>query len=82
MIGVLDYGLGNVGSIVRMFNRIGKSAKIIRNKDEFDSNFGLVLPGVGSFDAAMIKIADLGLIEPIIKHANNGNPLLGICLGM
>ena len=82
MIAVLDYGLGNVGSIVRMFNRIGKSVKIIKSKHEFNSEFHLVIPGVGSFDTAIKKLKDLDLVDVIIRHAENGNPLLGICLGM
>jgi glutamine amidotransferase len=82
MIAVLDYGLGNVGSIVRMFNRLGKSVEIVRNKKDIKSKFHLVLPGVGSFDAAINKLRDLDLVDVIVRHAEIGNPILGICLGM
>lgn len=83
MIGVIDYGIGNVGSIVNMLKKIGAEAKLISTVDEIACMDKLILPGVGSFDAGMKKLREKGLEEAIIQHAKvNKKPLAGICLGM
>lgn len=83
MIIVLNYEMGNVGSIINMLKKIGIEAvascdvNIIREADK------IILPGVGSFNAGMQKLNSSGLREAIEKHALvDGKPLLGICLGM
>lgn len=82
MIAVLDYGMGNVGSIVNMLKKIG--APCLRSADltELKSADKWILPGVGAFDAGMARLRALGLEAAIHDHVKAGKVLLGICLGM
>lgn len=82
MIAILDYGLGNLGSISNMLRVIGEKSKITCKEDEIKSADGIILPGVGAFDAGMQKLNDSGLADLIKDCASNGVPILGICLGM
>lgn len=83
MIAIVDYGMGNLGSILNMFKRIGVEASISRSHDEIQNAEKLLLPGVGAFDAAMAKIEDAGLREVLEqKVIGDQAPILGICLGM
>jgi imidazole glycerol-phosphate synthase subunit HisH len=83
LIAVLDYGVGNVGSIINMLKKVGVPAIPTNNIEEIGNAEKLILPGVGSFDAGMSKLNNSGLIEAIKKHAIiEEKPLLGICLGM
>ncbi|WP_284036363.1 imidazole glycerol phosphate synthase subunit HisH [Neobacillus sp. 114] len=83
MIAVLDYGVGNVSSIINMFKKIGVPAIPTNDIAEIEKADKLVLPGVGSFDAGMNKLNSSGMVEAIKNHAlNEHKPLLGICLGM
>ena len=82
MIAIVDYGVGNLFSLKCSFGSIGHEAvvtgdeKVIRGADK------LILPGVGAFGDAAQKLRESGLAEVLIEEANNGKPLLGICLGM
>jgi glutamine amidotransferase len=83
VIAVIDYGIGNVGSIVNMLKKIGVSASLASSIDDIQLADKLILPGVGSFDAGMQKLRKSGLKSAIEKHCvEEGKPLLGICLGM
>lgn len=83
MITIVNYGLGNLGSIVNMFKRIGVKAATTDNKDIIAQATKLILPGVGAFDNAMNKINELGFKELLDKKALEDKiPVLGICLGM
>lgn len=83
MIAILDYDMGNVGSIKNMFRHIGANdVYITRDVNEIRSADKLILPGVGSFDAGMENIRQYRLIDEIYRHIEQGKPLLGICLGM
>ena len=83
MIAVIDYGVGNVGSIVNMLKRIGVSAVLTNTAEMVEAADKLILPGVGSFDEGMQRLQKSGLTESIRKHAiTEEKPLLGICLGM
>jgi glutamine amidotransferase len=83
MIIIIDYGMGNLGSIVNMFNKIGVQAKISGNIDDLESADKILLPGVGSFDRAMEQIEYLGLKSALNRQALEiKKPILGICLGM
>ncbi len=82
MIAILDYGLGNLGSIANMLKVIGEKSKITNKADEVKTADGIILPGVGSFDTGMQKLNELGLTEIINDCVTNGIPILGICLGM
>ena len=82
MIAIIDYGLGNLGSISNMLKVIGEKSKITNSIDVISTSDGIILPGVGAFDAGMSKLYELGLTEVIQEQASQGKPILGICLGM
>lgn len=82
MIAILDYGLGNLGSISNMLKVIGEKSKITNDVEIIRNSDGLILPGVGAFDAGMSKLNELGLDSVIKDEAKQGKPILGICLGM
>ncbi len=82
MIAILDYGLGNLGSISNMLKVIGEKSNISNDQEIIESADGIILPGVGAFDAGMSKLNETGLAEIIIAEAKKGKPILGICLGM
>lgn len=83
MITIVDYGMGNLGSVLNMFKRIGVKALITSDHDEIRNAEKLLLPGVGAFDAAITRIHNTGLRE-ILDHKAKTEciPILGICLGM
>ncbi len=83
MITVVDYGMGNLGSILNMFKRIGVNAVITTDPEVVRSAEKILLPGVGSFDVAMNHINGSGLREILEQKAMVERiPILGICLGM
>jgi len=83
MITIVDYGMGNLGSVLNMLNKIGVKATISSSHDEILNAGKLILPGVGAFDAAMTRIQDAGLGVILEKRAMGDRiPILGICLGM
>lgn len=84
MITIVDYGMGNLGSMLNMFKRIGVKACIESAPEQLRAAEKLLLPGVGAFDAAMTCINDVpGLLE-ILNHKAliEQIPILGVCLGM
>ncbi|EAY29763.1 imidazole glycerol phosphate synthase subunit HisH [Microscilla marina] len=83
MITIIDYGIGNLGSVFNMFKKIGAKAKVTSNLSEIEQAEKLLLPGVGAFDKAMTKINEGRLREVLdYKALEQKVPLLGICLGM
>lgn len=85
MIGIIDYGLGNLRSVQKAFETVGAQAVILRDPDDppgFDNLDKLVLPGVGAFADAMRFLDQRGWIEPIRRFIVQGRPFLGICLGL
>lgn len=83
MIGVVNYGLGNLQSVLRAFERLGVSARIIATPEEILGCKKLILPGVGHAGAGMAKLRELSLIEPLNKRVLEEKiPILGLCLGM
>lgn len=82
MIAVIDYGLGNSGSIVNMLKAIGEHAILTNNSELLCAADKLILPGVGAFDAGARNLKDSGLDVLIKNEVNKGKPILGICLGM
>lgn len=84
MIVILDYGMGNVGSIQNMIRKIGyRDVKLSRDPADILQADKLILPGVGAFDAGMESLERFGLIPLIRSHAvEQSKPMLGICLGM
>lgn len=81
MIAVIDYGIGNVRSVLNAFDYIGAQAVLTRDPAELSKADGLVLPGVGAFGEGMRRLDTHGLREPLTALARAGKPLLGICLG-
>lgn len=83
MITIVNYGMGNLGSVQNMFKRIGVPSEISGDPAVIADAVKLLLPGVGAFDAAMQKIADSGLRTILDKKVLQDKiPILGICLGM
>ena len=83
MITIIDYGMGNLGSIKNMFKYIGVESTIQSDADKIKNASKILLPGVGSFDTAMKKINESNLKEVLNEKALKEQvPILGICLGM
>lgn len=82
-IHVIDYGLGNLGSIMNMFRRLGISAKLTSSIDEISAAKKMLLPGVGAFDSGMQLLKERGLYDILNEKAMVEKiPTMGICLGM
>jgi imidazole glycerol-phosphate synthase subunit HisH len=81
MIGIMNYGVGNVGSIARRLQELNIDNRLVSDLNDFQGCGGLILPGVGSFDYAMKKLASSGLIKLLKQLTEEGIPLLGICVG-
>ncbi|MBN3554342.1 imidazole glycerol phosphate synthase subunit HisH [Fictibacillus nanhaiensis] len=82
MIGIIDYGMGNLHSVCSALKRINQPYILSGNVEELRKTDGLLLPGVGSFKDAMTELEKTGLADFIKKEAKSGKPLMGICLGM
>lgn len=82
MIGIIDYGMGNLRSVQKGFERVNAEAALLTSPDQMDGMDRLILPGVGAFADGMIHLAERGWIEPIHAFIATGKPFLGICLGM
>jgi len=84
MIHIIDYGMGNLGSMQNMFKRIGATVMVESNPSALVHAEKLVLPGVGSFDAAMGRINESSGLRDLLEHKANVEkiPILGVCLGM
>ena len=82
MIGVIDYGVGNLFSLCSSLKYIGYEPKLSSNKEELEKCSALILPGVGAFGSAVSKLKESGLFDFIKEQAKKGKPILGICLGM
>lgn len=82
MIGIIDYGMGNLHSVSSALKRLGQPYFVSDKKEELAEADKLLLPGVGSFKDAMSILKGTGLADFIKEEAAAGKPLLGICLGM
>ena len=83
MIVIVDYNMGNLGSIRNMLRKIGVDAAVTHDPDRIAAAEGIVLPGVGAFDAGMENLHRTGLIPILEKRVLRDKvPVLGICLGM
>ena len=82
MIAVIDYGAGNLQSVVKALHFIGCDCMITNNKQELLSANGAILPGVGSFGDAMDCMSRSGAADGVLSFVKTGKPLLGICLGL
>ena len=81
-IGILDYGSGNILSVMRAIEKVGSRAKLIAKNEDFKDLSHLIIPGVGAFPSAMEKLKSRDLHLGILKHVERGKKLLGICVGM
>lgn len=81
-VSIIDYGIGNLYSVLKACDAVGLNAQITDNSEEIISSDAILLPGVGAFGDAMSNLAKLDLIEPIKDYAQSGKPLMGVCLGM
>ncbi|WP_322799195.1 imidazole glycerol phosphate synthase subunit HisH [Thermoflexus sp.] len=79
---VIDYGIGNLGNVVRAFRRLGAEVRLQEQPEDLEWAEKIVLPGVGAFGDGMAGLAARGWIEPLKRAVVAGIPLLGICLGM
>lgn len=82
MIGIIDYGMGNLRSVQKALELFGESPVITNDKETLLKCDGIILPGVGAFPDAIDNIKSKGLDKVINDFAAAGKPLLGICLGM
>ena len=82
MIAVIDYGVGNLFSLLSSLNYVGLDTKLTNNIEEIKNAKGIILPGVGAFRDAIGNLEKYGLKETLINEAKKGKPFLGICLGM
>lgn len=83
MVGIINYGLGNLGSIQNMLKVIGEKSVISNDLDKLEKCDKYILPGVGAFDAGMQQLNESGLRDFIFqKVINEKKSILGICLGM
>lgn len=82
MIAIIDYGLGNLGSIANMLKVVGAKSIITSDENKIRKADKIILPGVGSFDAGVTNLENKGLVPVIKEEAKQGKPILGICLGM
>lgn len=82
MICIVDYGMGNLRSVQKGFEKIGANARICSRPDDLEGCQKLVLPGVGAFRDAIQELQRLNFVEPIRAHVAADKPFLGICLGL
>ena len=82
MIGIVDYNMGNLASVINAFAKVGADATLESDPSKLNQYDKLILPGVGAYGDAMEHLKENGMDEAVIAFAASGKPLLGICLGM
>ncbi len=82
MIAIIDYGMGNLRSVQKGFERMGREAVVTRDPKTILDASKVVLPGVGAFPDCMRNLEQFGLIDTVHKSIRAGKPFLGICLGL
>ena len=82
MIAIVDYGMGNLRSVQKAFEKLKFDALITREQKEIENAKAIVLPGVGAFKDCMDNLENLKLVAPIVDGIKKGKPFLGICLGL
>lgn len=82
MIAIIDYGMGNLRSVQKGFEKVGHAATITSDPAAIEAAERVVLPGVGAFGDAMDELRRRELIEPVRRVIDSGTPFLGICLGL
>jgi imidazole glycerol-phosphate synthase subunit HisH len=80
---IIDYGMGNIKSVMNSIKKIGYSSKLSNDPEDIINADAIILPGVGAFGEAMDNLKKLNLIDPIIEYSTVlKKPIMGICLGM
>ncbi len=82
MIAIIDYGMGNLRSVQKGFEKVGHEAVVTSDPDQVAAAEKVVLPGVGAFEDAMAELRRRHLIEPVLETIRADKPFLGICLGL
>jgi len=82
MIAIVDYGMGNLRSVQKAFEKIGATARIVPFPRDISNARGIVLPGVGAFGQAMDNLRAIGWDVALREAVQRGVPFIGICLGM
>jgi len=82
VIGIVDYNMGNLASVMNAFKKVGTTAVLESDPTKLANYDKLILPGVGAFGDAMHHLKASGMDEAVVAFAKSGKPLLGICLGM
>ncbi len=82
MIKIIDYGMGNLRSVQKAFEKLGHAAEICDQPSQLSGVEKLVLPGVGAFRDAIHEVRRREFVAPILDHLASGKPFLGICLGL
>jgi len=82
VIGIVDYNMGNLASVINAFAKVGVDASLESDPTKLSQYDKLILPGVGAFGDAMEHLKENGMDEAVVAYAKSGKPLLGICLGM
>ncbi|WP_424992303.1 imidazole glycerol phosphate synthase subunit HisH [Oceaniradius stylonematis] len=79
---VIDYGMGNISSVLNACEHVGIEARLTKAHNEIRDAAGIILPGVGAFGDAMDALEGAGLVEIIQSEVSSGKPFMGMCLGM
>ena len=82
MIGIIDYGMGNLRSVQKGFEKVGAKVEVVTTAEGIAAADKVVLPGVGAFQDAMATLREKELVEPILQAVESGKWFLGICLGL
>lgn len=82
VVAIVDYGIGNLRSVQKGFERVGHRAIITSNPEDVARAERVVLPGVGAFGDAMASLHRAGMAEPVLKAISEDRPFLGICVGL
>ncbi|PIU22780.1 MAG: imidazole glycerol phosphate synthase subunit HisH [Chloroflexi bacterium CG08_land_8_20_14_0_20_45_12] len=82
MIAIIDYGAGNLRSVVNAISKLGYQAKVTSNPDEMLTAQAVILPGVGAAADTMANLKRLGLVSPIRHFIAEGRPFFGVCIGL
>ena len=82
MLAIIDYGMGNLRSVQKGFEKVGHEATVSNDAAVIAAAEKIVLPGVGAFEDAMTELTRRKLVNPILEAIDGGKPFLGICLGL
>ncbi len=82
MIGIVDYNMGNLASVINAFAKVGSKAEVVSKPERFKEYDKLILPGVGAYGDAMEHLKERDMVEALKEYAKSGRYMMGICLGM